>query len=232
MTVEGEQISGLSIGGLSTSIWLPERSVCFDLGKSPMTASFQDLVCITHGHLDHVGGLPFHIAQRGLHGVKPATYLVPKQIHGHVRSMLESFRMMSKTRFQANIIPIGPGERYNVPSRRITIKAFKTKHNVHSQGYIVASSNMKLKPQYYNAPKEELKAKRIEYQLRFHRDGPPPDGEDQWFQTKEENLVAFTGDTNISALVNPPNEEVLTSKVLITEATFLAWERDIRRKQV
>ena len=43
---------------------LPSADVVFDTGRCPQRSVFARNVLITHCHLDHLGGLPHHIASR------------------------------------------------------------------------------------------------------------------------------------------------------------------------
>lgn len=59
-----------------TCILLPLLKVAFDVGRCPQRAISHDKVFISHGHMDHIGGIPFHVATRyGPHAV--ATLLSP-----------------------------------------------------------------------------------------------------------------------------------------------------------
>ena len=47
-----------------TCIILPRLKLAFDIGRCPQRSVFQQTVLVSHGHLDHIGGLPFHVASR------------------------------------------------------------------------------------------------------------------------------------------------------------------------
>ena len=47
---------------------LPSADVVFDTGRCPQRSVFARNVLITHCHLDHLGGLPHHVASRSVFG--------------------------------------------------------------------------------------------------------------------------------------------------------------------
>jgi hypothetical protein len=47
-----------------TCLILPRCKLALDIGRCPQPSVFQQTVLITHGHLDHIGGVTFHAASR------------------------------------------------------------------------------------------------------------------------------------------------------------------------
>ena len=47
-----------------TCISIPQLKLIFDTGRCPQRAVYQRHVFISHSHMDHIGGLPFHVATR------------------------------------------------------------------------------------------------------------------------------------------------------------------------
>lgn len=43
---------------------LPRCKLALDIGRCPQPSVYQQTVLITHGHLDHIGGVTFHAASR------------------------------------------------------------------------------------------------------------------------------------------------------------------------
>jgi len=47
-----------------TCLILPRCKIALDIGRCPQPSVFQQTVLISHGHLDHIGGVTFHAASR------------------------------------------------------------------------------------------------------------------------------------------------------------------------
>ena len=66
-----------SVGGQETCIVLPQLRLAFDSGRCPQRCVYADTMCLSHTHMDHVGGAGFYIATRSLLSLPPPTILMP-----------------------------------------------------------------------------------------------------------------------------------------------------------
>ncbi|KNA23796.1 hypothetical protein SOVF_021280 [Spinacia oleracea] len=204
--IEGYPIEGLSIGGQETCVIFPTLSLAFDIGRCPQRAVSQDFLFISHGHMDHIGGLPMYVATRGLFSMKPPTIIVPKAIKEDVEKLFDVHRAMDQSELKNNLVGLDVGEEFCI-RKDLKVKAFKTYHVIPSQGYLVYSVKQKLKQDYIGLPGKEIKALK-DKGLEITTTTTSPE-------------IAFTGDTMADFIVDPVNVDVLRAKILIMECTFL-----------
>ncbi|GAB2231110.1 hypothetical protein Droror1_Dr00027397 [Drosera rotundifolia] len=206
LEIEGQRIEGLSIGGQETCVIFPNLKIAFDIGRCPQRAVSMDFVFISHGHIDHIGGLPMYVATRGLFSMKPPTIIVPKAIKKHVEKLFAVHRVIDNSELKHNLIGLDVGEEFYL-RKDLKVKAFRTYHVVPSQGYLVYSVKKKLRQEFAGFSGNEIK------ELRFS-------GVEitNTFTTPE---VAFTGDTMADFVVDPANSDVLKARILVMECTFL-----------
>ncbi|XP_076942990.1 tRNase Z TRZ1-like [Bidens hawaiensis] len=206
LVVEDYPIEGLSIAGHETCVILPSFNLAFDIGKCPQRAISQQFLFISHGHMDHIGGLPMYVATRGLYRMSPPTIIVPKVIKENVEKIFEAHRAMDQSELKHTLIGLDFGEEFYL-RKDLKVKAFKTYHVIPSQGYVIYSVKQKLKPEYVGLPGDEIK------KLKFS-------GVEITYTTTSPE-VAFTGDTTSDFIVDDNNADVLKAKVLIMESTYV-----------
>ncbi|MCJ7543023.1 MAG: MBL fold metallo-hydrolase [Phycisphaerae bacterium] len=62
-------LAGYSVAGEEAVIVAPELDCVFDIGRCPREALVVNHLLLTHGHMDHVAGLPYYFAQRDFQGI-------------------------------------------------------------------------------------------------------------------------------------------------------------------
>ncbi|BBN14055.1 ribonuclease Z [Marchantia polymorpha subsp. ruderalis] len=204
--VEGFSVEGISIGGHETCIMIPSIKVAFDIGRCPQRAISHDFLFISHGHMDHIGGIAMYVATRGLYKMKPPTVIVPKCIKATVEKLLAVYRELDGSELAVNLIGMDVGEEYDM-GKNLVVKAFKTYHVVPSQGYLVYAVKKKLKPEYLKLSGPEIKDLKMSG-VEITDISRSPE-------------VAFTGDTTAEFITDQANVDVMKAKLLIMEATFL-----------
>src|SRR5688572_26452337 len=141
-------IRGVSVGGVYTSIAVPELGVVFDCGIAPRSHGGIDTILLSHGHADHVGALPALLGIRALHGkTKPPRVLMPAEIVDDLKIALAAMTKLQRWPIEIEAIGVEPGQ--EIPLRGdLVVRAVRTFHPVPSLGYLLVRKVAKLLPQF------------------------------------------------------------------------------------
>lgn len=205
VTAGPHTVRGISVGGIYTSLAVPELGVLFDAGASPRSTGAIDTILLSHGHADHVGALPALLGIRGLSGkTRPPRVVMPAEIVDDLMSVLATMSRLQ--RFPLEIEPIGlrPGDEVTLRGD-LRVRAVRTFHPVPSLAYLLVRRVSKLKPALLGLTGPQIAARRRA-------------GEDVTdYEDRAE--LAYATDTLISVFEHAP--ELLSAGTLIMECTFL-----------
>jgi len=201
--IDDLEIIGYSVAGEETVVAVPQLDVCFDVGKAPDQIISINNILLTHGHMDHAGGIAYYLSQRNFTGQSPGTILAPENLLGHIRDIIDAWGHLDGSKIPANLVGVKPGDEYQIKPNLFT-RVFPTKHSKGSVGYSVIEKRKKIKPEYaaLTGPQiVELKKQGVEIDYPL-----------------EISIVSYIGDTqyvDFSQL-----KYIAESKILIAECTF------------
>ncbi len=218
-------LEGYSKAIYSTWFYYGPDRILFDAGEG-MASRLENRafairrVCLSHGHLDHISGLPtlVHIRMAGMgEKTKPLDIFYPDG-DGFVEGLKKHLdRAMGRMSYDLNWRPIGPGARIplNVDeddeaesprTHERWIETFPTQHSRGrlTLGYRVMEQRNRLRPDFAGRPQEEIRAL-VQSQ-----------GRDAITEAYAHRLLAYLGDG-----IPIPTEPYADADVLMHEATFI-----------
>ncbi len=211
-----ELLEGYSQALYATWLWYRPFRLLFDAGEGVALRlqngvfGVRHLFC-SHGHLDHISGLPtlFNIRGNGMgDNAQPLTIAHP---HGDVflgwmRDYLERYLRVAE--LEVDWLALDPGDRVTIDPTR-TVEAFARVH-VKGQpalGYRVLEQRKRLRPELAGRPESAL------------RELARREGAEAVNEPYEHPLLVYGGDG-----LAPSPEELAGADVACLEATFLSAE--------
>ena len=106
-------LRGMSLGGVYTSIHVPELDCGFDGGIALRSAAAVGTLFLSHGHADHVGALTTFLGIRALHGSKrPLRVIMPAEIVDDLQTALVAMTALQRWPLAIAAIGLRPGDAY------------------------------------------------------------------------------------------------------------------------
>lgn len=154
------RLVGGSRAGESTVILLPQLHLGLDPGRAHRAAPPMRTMVLSHGHMDHLGGLGYWASQRYLNSMPPATLIVPEPIVGDVRSLLElSARLEGGQPYQVTVVSVSEGDHHQL-RRDMDLRFFATDHWVPTLGTQVIWHKHRLRPELAHLSEPEIAERR------------------------------------------------------------------------
>jgi ribonuclease Z len=198
-------VRGVSVGGVYTSLAIPELQLVLDAGISPRSAGAVDTILLSHGHADHVGALPAMLGIRALHGKqKPPRVVMPAEIVDDLQAALAALSKLQRWPLEIDAVGMLPGDQIALRGD-LHVRAIRTFHPVPSLAYVLVRRVSKLRADLQGLPGPEIAARR--------RAGEAVS------ETEDRLDLAYATDTLVTVYDHAP--DLLNARVLITECTFL-----------
>jgi ribonuclease Z len=204
-------LEGFSRAGDSTWLRVQPPGLAFDAGRGALQLAGARDVFLSHGHLDHALGVPFVLSQRTLHRSARTRVYCPREIAGDLAAFADAAGRLEGVVYDYEVVPLAAGDRVPV-GRDLAVEAFAVDHVVPSLGYHLIATKHRLAEQYQGLTSDELAALRARGETIT--------------ESVEERRLSYCGDTGPGVFERSP--EVLTSRVLVAECTFLG--RELRAK--
>ncbi len=209
-----EKVMAASLAGVYTSVFFQGPEILFDVGVAIRTSATAKHICITHGHLDHIGALPSLLGIRGLvyHG-KPVEVYVPESLCEELQRTLDALAGVSGFNLPAHLNPCKPGDCFHI-RKDLELRCFQTDHLCSSLGYAVFQRREKLRAEFADLPPMELRRRKMAGANLTETEWTP--------------YIAYTGDTLPTVFDHEPY--LLDAQILVHECTYLdSQKRTVER---
>ena len=200
------RLVGGSRAGEGTLILLPQLQLALDPGRPHRALPPMRTVVVSHGHLDHLGGLGYWASQRFLNSMPPATLLVPRAIEADILSLLQTFARLEGGRpYDITIEPVDD-ESVHQLRRDVELRFFTTDHWVPTVGTRIIWRKRRLRAELGHLSQTEI--------ARRRRAG------DEVTEVVPLPILSFCADSGPGLFDSHP--EVFDSEIVLLECSFFS----------
>jgi ribonuclease Z len=161
-------------------------------------------VVVSHGHLDHLGGLGYWASQRYLNSMPPAVLIVPEPIEDEIRSLLATFaRLEGGQPYQVTVIPAADGAHHTL-RRDMELVFFATDHWVPTLGTRIIWHKRRLRSEFSHLDEPEIARRRLA-------------GEEVTEDVTSE-ILSYCADSGPGLIAARP--EVFNAEIVLVECSF------------
>lgn len=201
------RIEGWSRAGDETWFRIHPPGLALDVGRGALQLAGAADVFISHGHLDHVLGLPYVLSQRSLHRLAHTRVFCPAETAGPLGLLIAAAERLERARYRYDLLPLSPGDQVEV-GRDLAMEAFAVDHVVPTLGFHLWRTKRRLAPAYAGRTAAEL--------IELRRQGV------ETSEAVTELWLSYCADTGPAVFDREPR--LFEARVLMLECTFLGEE--------
>jgi len=200
------RIAGGSRAGEATLVLLPQLRIALDTGRPARALVPMQHVVVSHGHLDHLLGVPAWASQRQLNGIAGGTVYAPASLAPGLATLLALYAQAEGGKpYDVAVHAVEAGEVVTVRPD-FALRFFATSHWIETLGCCLEYIRHHLRADLRSSSGEEIQRRRLA-------------GEVVTEETRTA-LVAYLADTGPEVFESQP--WLADAEVLIVECTFLA----------